>query len=104
MKISKNQLRQIIREELAQALKEDGPITGGSTTDIWARTPEEIAKAPWLRAGREEPPPMSDERRRSAIAAGVIDATPEDETDAAGTGQSVASTEGEGKSCKMVCT
>jgi len=103
MKITKRHLRQIIQEELAQALKEDGPISGGSKADLWTRSEEEIARMPWL-AGAGPPAEMTPERRRSAIAAGVIDATPEDETDAAGTGQSVASTEGEGKSCKMVCT
>ena len=89
MKISKNQLRQIIREELAQALKEDGPVG-------------RLSQAGRDRARENQTQQI---QHKLDVEAGLVSGEkPEEETGAADTGQSVASTEGEGKNCKMVCT
>jgi len=87
VKISKNQLRQIIREELAQALKEDGPVG-------------RLSQAGRDRARENQTQQI---QHKLDVEAGLVPGEkPEEETGAADTGQSVASTEG--KSCKTVCT
>jgi hypothetical protein len=96
MRISKDQLRQIIQEELAQALKEDGPSLARGQTEWSDATKERMRNLE-----------LQQIQHKLDVEAGLVppDAYSGEPTEGgAGTGQSVASTEGEGKSCKTVCT
>ena len=104
MRISKTQLKQIIKEELAQALKEDGPSLARGQTE-WSQATKDRAHANRVQQFQHD----------LDVEAGIIPADVAggtqyvmNKSDAkateggADTGQSVASTEG--KNCKMVCT
>lgn len=96
MRISKTQLKQIIKEELAQALKEDGPSLARGQTE-WSQATKDRARRLKMHQIQHE----------LDVEAGLIPAdiySGESTEGGAGTGQSVASAEGEGKNCKMVCT